>query len=122
MSQVVGRKPGIALCFPLIADQRVRNVLQIAVPRGDTLDDVGDVRRESLPQVLQTLFQSPRARDHNFGFGHLPQRSLQNRQTAEVLGFMAVLWVQDPIKIQKQYEHCDDSIAAFQQRLNFWRD
>ena len=109
----------MALSLPLIADQSVRNVLQFAVPRGDTLDHVGDARRESLPQIRQTLFQSPRARDHHYGFGHLPQCSLQDGQTAEVLRFMAVLWVQDPIQIQKQYGHGDDSVPAFQLRLIF---
>jgi len=32
---------------------------------------------------------------------------------------MAMLWVQDPIEIQKQYGYVDDSIPAFLQRLNF---
>ena len=109
----------MALCLPQIADQRVRNVLQFAVPGSDTLDQVDDVRGESLPQVSQTLLQSPCARDHYFGSGHLPQRILQNVQSAEVLRFMAMLWVQNPIKIQKQYGHVDDSSPAFQQPLNF---
>jgi len=119
MGQVVGPKPSMALCLPLIADQGGRNVLQFAVPRSDTLDHVVDVRGEPLPQVRQTLLQSPRARDHYFGSGHLPQRILQNGQSAEVLRFMAMLWVQDPIEIQKQYGYVDDSIPAFLQRLNF---
>lgn len=109
----------MALCFPLIADQRARNVLQFAVPRGDTLDHVGDVWGEPLPQVLQTLLQPPCARDHYFGSRRLPQRILQNGQSAEVLRFMSMLWVQDSIKIQKQYGRVDDSIPAFQQPLNF---
>ena len=63
---------------------------------------------------------APCARDHYFGFGHHSQRILQNGQTSEVQ-FMAMLWVQDSIKIQKQLGRGDYSIAAFQQRLNFWR-
>ena len=109
----------MALCLPLIADQRVRNVLQFAVPGSGTLDHVGDVRGEPFPQVRQTLLQSPCTRNHYFGSGHLPQRILQNGQSAEVLRFMAMLWVQDSIKIQKQYGRVDDSIPAFQQPLNF---
>ena len=50
---------------------------------------------------------------------YAPQRILQNGQSAEVLRFMAMLWVQDPIEIQKQYGYVDDSIPAFLQRLNF---
>ncbi len=119
MGQVVGPKPSMALCLPLIADQGGRNVLQFAVPRSDTLDHVGDIRREPLPQVRQSLLQSPCACNHDLAFGPLPQRILQNRQAAEVFRFMAMLWVQDPIKIQKQYGYVDDSIPAFQQRLNF---
>jgi len=95
----------MALCLPWVADQGIRHLFQIAEFRRDTSDPYRHIPRKPLPQGVEGLFQAPCASDHDLAFGHLPQRIFQNRQEAEVLRLMAMLGVQNPIKIKKQDGH-----------------
>ena len=115
----MGPEPRVTFGFPLVANQRLWNVFQLAVPWSSSSNSGCHIRAEPLSQMLQRTLQSPSARDHQLEFRDLAQCALQHWQAAEVLRFMAMLWVQDSIKIQKQYGHVDDSSPAFQQPLNF---
>ena len=95
----------MALCLPWVADQGIRHLFQIAEFRRDTSDPDGDIRNKPLSQGVEWLFQSPCAGDHDLAFWHLPQSILQSGHAAEVLRLMAMLGVQDPIKIKKQDGH-----------------
>ena len=71
MWHFVRPKPGMALRLPLVPYQRIRDVRQIAISRGDAFDHGGNVRREPFPQGLIRLFQPPGAGDHDLALGHL---------------------------------------------------
>jgi len=109
-------EPCMALGFPLVANQRLWNVVQIKVLWGGSCDSDCHIRAEPLSKLLQRTLQSPSACDHQLEFRDLAQCALQHRQAAEMLRFMAMLWMQNPVEIQEQNRHRSASKGGFSTR------
>jgi len=68
----------MTLCLSLIANQRVRDSGQIAVPGGDAFNHGGNVWRKRLQKRLVRFFQTPGAGDHYFALWQPPYRIFQD--------------------------------------------
>ena len=112
----MGPEPRVTFGFPLVANQRLWNVVQIKVLWGGSCDSDCHIRAEPLSKLLQRTLQSPSACDHQLEFRDLAQCALQHRQAAEVLRFMAMLWMQNPVEIQEQNRHRSASKGGFSTR------